>query len=111
MTPAGTHTLTLTKLTEAKFGGAWLQSVTLDVGGAWQPPPPSPGTLSGRRLLVLGDSITTGAGAAAGAGCTSLFSPNQNALLTYAALAAKQLGADAQLLAWGGAGLNVPLRR
>ena len=52
------HTLTITKLTEAKMGTAWLRSVELGDGGAFLAAPPLPGDLTGRRMLFLGDSIT-----------------------------------------------------
>ena len=55
---AGSHVLTITKLSEARYGAAWLQSISLPSGGRFLPPPPSPGMLSGRRMLFLGDSFT-----------------------------------------------------
>lgn len=55
---AGAHVLTITKLSEARYGAAWLQGITLPKGGRFLPPPPSPGMLSGRRMLFLGDSFT-----------------------------------------------------
>ena len=55
---AGQHTLTVTKLTEARYGAAWLQGFDLDPAGSFLPPPPSPGMQSGRRMLFIGDSYT-----------------------------------------------------
>lgn len=52
---AGSHTLTITKLTQAMTGSAWLQAVEVG-GGGFLAPPPSPGQLSGRRMLFMGDS-------------------------------------------------------
>lgn len=57
-TLAGPHVLTITKLSEARYGAAWLQSVSLPRGGRFLAAPPSPGALSGRRILFLGDSFT-----------------------------------------------------
>lgn len=49
--------LKITKLSEARYGSAWLESIGLQ-GGAFLPAPPSPGARSGRRMLLLGDSFT-----------------------------------------------------
>lgn len=56
--PPGRHLLTITKLSEARYGAAWLQSISLPKGGRFLPAPASPGTLTGRRILFLGDSFT-----------------------------------------------------
>lgn len=59
--PAGRHTLAITKLSEARTGGAWLENVSLDAGGRFLDPPPTPGARTGRRILFIGDSYTAGA--------------------------------------------------
>lgn len=52
--PAGSHTLTITKITEAMWGSAWLESIALEPSGAFLPPPPP----SPRRIMFIGDSYT-----------------------------------------------------
>ena len=54
----GPHTLTITKLTDPHYGAAWIKNITIDEGGRFLPPPPTPGMQSGRRILFLGDSLT-----------------------------------------------------
>lgn len=106
----GKHTLTITKVTQAASGAAWLRSVMVG-GGSFLPPPQSPGQASGRRMLFMGDSYTAGSGNAGNRSCSSLAFENEDALRTYALATARHFNADAQLLAWAGAGLNVPVRR
>jgi hypothetical protein len=106
----GKHTLTITKINQAAGGSAWLQSVAVG-GGTFLPPPQSPGQASGRRMLFMGDSYTAGSGSAGNSSCTNLAFENEDALRTYAMATARHFDADAQLLAWAGAGLNVPVRR
>ena len=50
--------LTITKLSEAKYGAAWLQSIALSPGAHFLAAPPSVGALTGRRMLFIGDSYT-----------------------------------------------------
>lgn len=54
---------------------------------------------------------TAGSGNAGNRSCSSLAFENEDALRTYALATARHFNADAQLLAWAGAGLNVPVRR
>lgn len=56
--PAGRHTLRITKLSEARFGGALLKGIGLSASGRFVAPPATPGQLSDRRMLFLGDSVT-----------------------------------------------------
>ncbi len=56
---AGKHTITITKLTQALTGSAWLTSLAVG-GGSFLPPPLSPGQASGRRMLFMGDSCEYG---------------------------------------------------
>jgi len=55
---AGPHNLTITKLSEARMGAAWLESISIDPSGHFLQPPPSPGMRTGRRMLFVGDSFT-----------------------------------------------------
>ncbi|KAI7841724.1 hypothetical protein COHA_004590 [Chlorella ohadii] len=107
----GSHVLTITKLSEARYGAAWLQSISLPSGGRFLPPPPSPGMLSGRRMLFLGDSFTAGWGNTDGRSCKGADAHNMNTLLAYSGLTARALNADAQILAWSGTGLLTYAKR
>ena len=107
---AGQHTLTITKLTDSKKGVAWLQSIELGPAGAFLPPPPTPGMRSGRRMLFIGDSFTSGSGNTGNAQCPRM-AANQNALLAYGPFTAAHFQADFQVTAVGGAGLVARPRR
>lgn len=60
--PAGVDfTLTITRLTEPRYGAVWLRAVNLTSAGAsasFREPEPTPGQRSGRRMLFIGDSYT-----------------------------------------------------
>ncbi|PRW56696.1 endo-1,4-beta- isoform A [Chlorella sorokiniana] len=107
----GPHVLTITKLSEARYGAAWLQSIALPAGGRFLPPPPSPGMLSGRGMLFLGDSFTAGWGNTEGRSCKGADAHNMNTLLAYSGLTARHFNADAQILAWSGTGLLTYAKR
>ncbi|KAL4428320.1 hypothetical protein ABPG75_002409 [Micractinium tetrahymenae] len=97
LTP-GRHVLRIVKLTEARLGGAWLQSIRLSANGSFQDPPATVGQLSGKRMLFIGDSLTSGFGNTGGPRCREA---TENGLLAYGPLAAKELRADYQVLGWG----------
>jgi len=113
-------TFTLTKAVEARFtqcagvpdaGGAAplaLRLLGFESDAPFLPAPPAPA----RRLLVLGDSISSGdllECCPTALGCAGAL-PLANALwaddvtLTYGSLVAAALGADAQTISWGGIG-------
>ncbi len=95
----GAHTLRLTRVNESTAG---ITNFTGDpkVDGALLPPPAAPQ----RRLLVIGDSITAGYGVeGANQNCHYTLDTSSQQL-TYAALAAKALGADLHAIAWSGIG-------
>lgn len=95
---AALHVVRLIKSTEAVFGRIVLRSIATD--GRLLPP------LDGRsRILVIGDSISTGYGVE-GKTTDCGFEPDlANQYLTYAAVAARKLDADVVTLAVSGAGL------
>lgn len=103
----GRHTLAITKLSEARTGGAWLENVSLDAGGRFLDPPPTPGARTGRRILFIGDSYTAGMGNTGPPNCRRFdIARFTDGLQAYGPLAAKKYGADYQVIAWSGAGLN-----
>ena len=92
--PAGEHLVELYRRTEANQGES--QFLGFDFGeGALLAPPPR----AERRIELVGDSITAGYGNE-GADMSCPFSPDtENHYLTYGALAARQLGAEASTVA------------
>lgn len=98
--PAGTHTVTLTKRTESNQGVVQLLGLT-PVGGALVPSP-APFT---RRIEVVGDSITCGYGVLGAGPACHFTAGTEDATVSYAALAAAQLHAQATLVAFSGLGL------
>ncbi|KAL4423053.1 hypothetical protein ABPG77_002087, partial [Micractinium sp. CCAP 211/92] len=104
----GRHTLRITKLSEARFGGALLKGIGLSASGRFVAPPATPGQLSDRRMLFLGDSVTAGSGSAGDRSCSLLDASVQNALRAYGPLTAGQLEANFQLLGFSGATVAVP---
>lgn len=93
----GAHTLRFVKRTEAFVGTTQLAGVTLDQGAALLSPP-----RVGRRIEVIGDSITCGYGNE-GKDRNEHFSPDtENAYLTYGWIAAEAVHADPTIVAWSG---------
>lgn len=94
---AGEHTIELYRRTEGSFGATEILGVDL-VGELLAPPPVT------RRIEVIGDSITCGYGNEGVAPC-SFSAETENHYLTYAAVAARTLGAELSTVAWSGKGL------
>lgn len=95
--PAGEHTVELYRRTEGNFGATVVHGVTID-GELLAPPPVM------RRMEVIGDSITAGYGNEGAAPCN--FSPEtENHYQTYAAIAARAVGAELHAVAWSGKGV------
>lgn len=97
---AGAHTLVLTKRTEAMVGVVQLLDVRVEEGRLLaKPVPPA------RRIEFVGDSIACGYGVL-GADAECRFSPETEASdLSYATLAARELGAEPTILAYAGKGM------
>ncbi len=98
----GEHTVTLYKLTEPLVGETKLLGFVLDAYGEPLPSPPA----KERRILLIGDSISTGYGNEATDPALG-FDPNtENHYLTYGARAARELGASLTTVAWSGRGVH-----
>jgi lysophospholipase L1-like esterase len=97
---AGVHDVVVWKRTEANQGEN--RFLGLDVtGGQLQAPPAAPD----RRVEIYGDSITAGYGLD-GVGPNCPYSPDtEDHYLTYAAISARDLGADLHAIAWSGIGM------
>ncbi len=94
----GIHLIQLVKRTEAFVGTAQLQGFQLSKEGRILPPPAP----SGRRIELVGDSISCGYGDEA-ASQTQHFTPaTENAYLSYGAIAARAFDAQFADIAWSG---------
>jgi lysophospholipase L1-like esterase len=95
---AGSHAIRVTRRTGSPSGPTRIVDIRSD--GVLQPPP-----APARRILVIGDSITSGYGIE-GANQTCSFShATQNADLAYPALVARAFGADLHSVSIDGRGL------
>jgi lysophospholipase L1-like esterase len=95
----GIHTVQLTRVSESSAGITSFTSGP-QVNGTLLAPPQTPQ----KRLLVIGDSITAGYGVEGTNESCHYTLDTSNQQLTYAALAAKVLGADLHTIAWSGIG-------
>jgi len=95
---AGTHTVELYRQTEGSQGDS--QFIGLTVGGGALTNPPGP---PARLIEAIGDSITCGYGTL-GALADSDCYPTESQWDTYAAVAARALGAEVNTIAVSGAG-------
>jgi lysophospholipase L1-like esterase len=95
---AGTHTVELYRQTEGAQGDS--QFIGLTVGGGALTDPPGP---PARLIEAIGDSITCGYGTL-GALADSDCYPTESHWDTYAAVAARALGAEVNTIAVSGAG-------
>ncbi|MDO3387252.1 GDSL-type esterase/lipase family protein [Gilvimarinus sp. SDUM040013] len=98
--PLTEHTVRLTRLAESFSGVTALQGLP-EVDGRLLAPPPA----SGRRLLVIGDSITAGYGVEGESKDCSYSQDTSNPTQAYAGLAAAELAADIHTIAWSGIGV------
>jgi hypothetical protein len=97
---AGEHEVRLSRITEAFFQS--VQFLGFDFGtGALLAPPPAPT----HRIEVVGDSISAGYGDEGTSESCSFSAATENHYLTYAAISARNLGADLVTLAWSGIGM------
>ena len=95
------HTVTIFKRTEPLFGRITFGGLELPAGAALLDPPP-PATV---RMQVIGDSISAGYGNEAAGPKVSFKQCEENGWMTYWAIAARRLGADARCAAWSGRGV------
>lgn len=101
--PEGEHVLRLEKETEPVVGETQLVGLELDPGARLLPPPPAPS----RRLEFIGDSGLTGFGIEGENEFCSFNAETQRSSLTWAALVAKELQAEASFIAFSGKGMAV----
>jgi lysophospholipase L1-like esterase len=99
--PAGMHDIELYRRAEAFQGVVQFQGFTPGEGGALIE------TVSPyvHRVEFIGDSITAGYGVEGDSANCSFTPDTENAHLTYAAIAARSLNAEAHLIAWSGKGV------
>ncbi|MEM7656007.1 MAG: SGNH/GDSL hydrolase family protein [Bacteroidota bacterium] len=99
--PPGEHRFHLFKRSEAESGTARFYGIYLDVGAELLPPPSSPPPW----IEAYGNSITCGYGNEC-ADRDEAFSPaTEDGYHTYAAIAARQVGANYTAVAWSGRGV------
>lgn len=94
----GVHTVALFKRTEAFFGIAQLQGIQLSAGGKLVSLPRP----SGRRIELIGDSISCGYGDESKNQNSKFKAQTENAYETYGAIAARHLNAEFSDIAWSG---------
>lgn len=98
----GVHALRLVKLTEAEVGTVRLDAVRAPEGAEILYAEARPV----RRLLAIGDSITAGYGARGLDGRCEYDATLNDASLSWVSLAADDLGAEVQIIAWSGRGVT-----
>ena len=96
---AAPHEVCLWRLTEALEGET--QFYGFLCAGQFLPPPPEPR----RRIEVIGESITCGYGVDGPDQYCPFSAETENHYRTYAAVAAREVGADLFTLAWSGKGV------
>jgi carbohydrate esterase-like protein/GDSL-like lipase/acylhydrolase family protein len=101
--PRGEHVLRLEKETEPAVGETQLLGLELDPGARLLPAPPA----APRRIEFVGDSGLTGFGIEGKNAQCSFNAETQRASLTWGALAAQALGAEASFVAFSGKGVAV----
>jgi lysophospholipase L1-like esterase len=92
------HTVELYRRTEGFFGPTTLVDVSVE-GELLAPALPE------RRMEVIGDSITCGYGNEGPDQYCSFSAETENHYLTYAAVAAREVGAELHTVAWSGKGV------
>lgn len=99
----GQHRLLLTKRTEGEEGATVFHGLELDDKAGLAPLPPRPT----RRIEFFGDSITSGMGNEAPDEGSDEHGKDKNNYRSYAAIAARQLGAEAHFTSQGGIGIMI----
>jgi lysophospholipase L1-like esterase len=99
----GPHTLEIVHRTETWQGIVSVSGFQLQppAGAAWLTPEPFPE----RRLLIIGDSVTSGEGVERFAECSHDQARGADAADSYGARLARALGAQVHLVSYGGRGL------
>lgn len=97
----GEHTLVLYKRTEGEEGGVIFSGILLKANAELLTPPPRPT----RRIEFYGDSITSGYGIEALEGAAEDLPCDKNNFLSYAAICARDVQAEAHMIAQSGIGI------
>jgi lysophospholipase L1-like esterase len=100
---SGTHSLLVFRNTEASPGGLsqFIGLSNFGTGGALLAPAAAPD----RRIEMIGDSLTVGAGVEGNATCTGGINAFTNTYLAYGSVAARAVSADVVTIAWSGIGV------
>jgi lysophospholipase L1-like esterase len=99
---SGTHDLLVWRNTEASIGVTTFTGITgFSAGGALLAPATGPN----RRMEVIGDSLSVGAGVEGNAACPGGIDAFTNNYLAYGSIAARAVGADVVTIAWSGIGV------
>ena len=96
--PAGEHTVEVYRRAEGFFGATTVAAIELD--GTLSAPP-----VSGRRIEILGDSISCGYGNEGADQNCNFSADTENHYRTYGAVAARSVGAELSTIAWSGKGV------
>ena len=98
----GQHDLLIWRNTEASTGVTQFTGLSnFGSGGGLLAPKPSPD----RRIEMIGDSLTAGAGVEGNAACPGGINAFTNNYLAYGSIAARAVGADVVTIAWSGIGV------
>lgn len=98
----GDHTIEIIKRTETWQGILTFESIGLPVGATLLPPPPRPV----RKLMLVGDSVTCGAGVNNNAACKpDPEDPANDVYNSYGLLLGRRFDAETHLVCYGGRGL------
>jgi lysophospholipase L1-like esterase len=98
----GSHDLTIWRNTEASIGVTEFMGLSgFGTGGGLTSAAAAPN----RRLEVVGDSLSVGAGVEGDAACPSGINAYTNNYLAYGSVAARTVGADVSTIAWSGIGV------
>jgi lysophospholipase L1-like esterase len=98
----GTHDIVIWRNTETNGGITQFTSLSnFSTGGALLAPAAAPA----KRVEVIGDSLSVGAGVEGNATCTGGIDAYTNNYLAYGSVAARAVGADVVTIAWSGIGV------
>lgn len=99
----GAHSFLITKRTEGEEGATVFRGLELDDGAQLLAPPPRPA----RRIEFFGDSITSGMGNEGALNGRDDAGKDKNSFLSYAAISARQLGAEMHMSSQSGIGVMI----
>jgi hypothetical protein len=98
----GTHDVVIWRNTEASIGITRFTGLSnFGTGGALLAPAIAPN----KRIEVIGDSLSVGAGVEGNATCSGGIDAYTNNYLAYGSVAARAVGADVVTIAWSGIGV------